>query len=404
MIGISMYRTNGSGKMREQCRRYRAMRRKFIAVAFGVFLLHPILSVGRPGRGRYAGTVSTCRSGGDCSKFPAAASDAALYYGSTTSIIALNVETGKPLWTYSLKKGWIASNVVALGSSVFFASNTAGPCAPVYAIGTETQKIEWSKDYGSCPIWSDGRRLYVQGGNGGGDGIIAVDPATGKELWHAEGETPRFVQTLVVRNGRIYTDDRVLDAKTGKTLLWWPKDSSISVITATNSVVVIGGYIGGHNGILSAYHATTLEKEWQSTLFIGKDIVSAVAADKMAYVVGYTGSATSARDGVLQAFNANTGQTEWSYQIHSCCQNLNASPISIGQNALYLVEPADAQSGAKLVALDPVTGKLLWSFQSAAMVQGPAFPQGSRVYVTDPQDKVIALDAATGRSVWAYQP
>jgi outer membrane protein assembly factor BamB len=380
------------------------MRKKFVAVAFGVFLLYAILSVGQPRGSRYTGSVSPCRAGIDCSKFPAVASDAVLYYGSTTNIIALNVETGKPLWTYSMQKGWVASNLVTLGSRVFFASNTAGPCAPVYAIGTGTQKIEWSKDYGSCPIWSDGRRLYLQGGNGDGDGIIAVDPATGKELWHAEGETSRFVQTLVVRNGRIYTDDRVLDAKTGKTLLWWPKDSSISGITATDSVVVIGGYIGGRNGVLSAYNATTLEKEWQSTLLAGKDIVSAVAADKLVYVVGYTGSATSARDGVLQAFDANTGQPEWSYQIHSCCQNLDVLPVSVRENALFLVEPADAQSGSKLVALGPATGKPLWSFQSAATLQGPAYPHGWRVYVTDSQDKVIALDTATGRSAWAYQP
>lgn len=381
------------------------MQRKCLAIVFGVLVIGTNFAMGQPAASRDADLLSACEAGVDCSSSPVAAAGSAVFYSrAPTAIVKLDIQTGKPLWTFAPPKGWIASNLVALGSRVFFAGNTAGPCAPFYAIDARTRRAEWWKGYGSCPIWSDGRRLYLQGGNGDGDGVMAVDPATGDEIWHAEGKAPRFVQTLVVRSGRIYTDDRGLDAKTGKTLFWWPKDSDISGVAATDSVVLIGGYIDGHAGMLSAYSTKTLKKEWQSTLLEGKHIVSAVAANELVYAVGYKGSSTSPRDGVLQAFDARTGQSEWSYRIHSSYQNLDASPVSMGYNALFLLKPADKKSGTVLVALNPVTGKPMWSFRSTVTLQGPAFGYGSRVYVTDSQDGLIALDAATGKTIWAYKP
>jgi len=389
----------------QSCRGYIAMQLKYIFIAFGALLLGTLLAGRQPAANRNTNSPSVCEAGNDCSSSPVAVSRGAVFYNHVpVGVVKLDAQTGKPLWTFSPPKGWVASNLLTLGSRVFFAGNTAGPCAPVYAMGTGTRQIEWSKDYGSCPIWSDGRRLYLQGGNGDGDGVIAVDPSTGKELWHAEGETPRFVQALVVSNGRLYTNDRVLDAQTGKTLFWWPKDSDVSGLAATNARVFIGGYIAGHHGVLSAYDATTLEKEWQATLLAGKHIVSIVAAGELVYAVGYAGNATSARVGVLQAFDTRTGQPEWSYQIHSCCQDLDASPVSVGEGALFLLKPADAQSGTELVALDPATGKPLWSFQSVVTLQGPPYAHGGRVYVEDSQSRLISLDAATGKIIWVYKP
>lgn len=379
------------------------MQGKFLAIAFGVLLVGTSLAVGPPAASHNADSLSACGAGLDCSGSPVSVDRGGVFYNHVPDgIVKLDAKTGKLLWTFSPPNGWVASNLVTLGLRVFFAGNTDGPCAPVYAVDARTRQTEWVKDYGSCPIWSDGRRLYLQGGNGDGDGIMAVDPATGKQLWHAEGETPRFVQTLVIRNGRIYTDDRVLDANTGKTLLWWPKDSSISGVTATESIVVIGGYIGGRSGVLSAYDAKTLRMKWQSTFLAGKDIVSTVATGDLVYAVGYTGSTTSVRSGVLQAFDASTGQPAWSYQIHSCGQSLDTSPVSVGENALFLLTSVHDQTGCELVALDPATGKQLWKFHSAATLQGPPYSQAGRVYITDSQDRLIALDAGTGKTLWTF--
>jgi outer membrane protein assembly factor BamB len=374
------------------------MKRKFIIAMLAVLLSYPILAMNQASRKLLPDSVSTCETGVDCSHSPVAASKGTLYYDAASVIVGLNSETGKPLWTFSIPKGWVASNLVTVGSLIFFAGNTAGPCGPIYAMNTETRQVVWSRDYSSCAIWSDGLRLYLQGGSG--DGIRAVDPATGRDLWRAEDDRPQFVQTLVVRNGRLYTNDRVLEAETGKTVEWWPNDYDVSTLAASDSDL----FIGGQNGILSAADATTLKERWRSTILAGKEIVAVLACDQFAYAVGYVGDSTSARDGILMAFDTSDGQQKWSYQIHSSSRNLDLSPASIQGNQLFLLKPSDGKSGTEVVALDRTTGKRLWSFQSEDALQGPPFPEGRYIYIKNSVDTLLSLEESTGKRVWAYRP
>lgn len=199
------------------------MLRKF---SIFIFLLYPISSICQPYKiGKGKDISSTCAAGIDCSKFSIVINKGVLYYNSTSQIIALNAGSGRHLWTYSLPKSWIASNLLTLGSQLFFTDNAYDTCAPFYAISMKTHKIIWSKNYDSCLIWSDGKQLYFQAGSRDGNGIISVNPVLGDVLWRAKGERSRFVQTMIVSNNRIYTNDRVIDVKTGKTLYWWQKNS-----------------------------------------------------------------------------------------------------------------------------------------------------------------------------------
>jgi len=375
------------------------MRSEIIATVIGVLLSYPILAGTVPAGNHRAAPAPDCEAGVVCSGSLVAAGRGALFYNRVpTGIVKLDAQTGQPLWTFSPPKGWVASNLVTTRSLLFFAGNTAGPCGPIYAVDTESGQTKWSKDYSSCRLWSDGQRLYIQGATG--DGVRALDPMTGQQLWLAEDETPQFVLNLVVRNGRVYTNDRVLDAETGKTLFWWPKEAAISSLLAGDSLV----YAAGRSGVVTAYGATAQQKEWQSKLLAGERIVIFATASELVYAVGYAGNSMKARDGILQAFHANSGEPKWQYRIQSCCQDLDASPVGVGGSVLFLLKPLDAESGTELVALDAATGKLLWSFQSTVTLQGPPFPRRPNVYVVDAQGTLVALEASTGRRVWAYKP
>jgi len=315
-------------------------------------------------------------------------------------IVELNSVSGRPLWSYSPPEGRFSSNVVALGELLFFAGHGPGPCRPIYALKAETRKLVWSKGYGSCELWTDGQRLYLQGESG--DGIRALAPATGKELWRAEDETPEFVKALVIRGGRIYTKDRIVDAKTGKTILWMPNYPYISSLLPTDDTV----FTGTTNGTLNAIDLSNAKERWHSHPTEGYEIIAIVSSDQLVYAVAYeeTSSGARARNASLQAFRYDNGQLRWSYPIHSCCQNLDYYPIGEGGGKLFLLTPEGEKSGTKLIALDGETGKWLWTYQSEATLQGPPAFEGERLYVTDSNGGLTALDASTGKSIWKYQP
>lgn len=335
----------------------------------------------------------------DWSSSPVAASPSAVFYNNVPSgIVKLNAKTGQQLWAFSPTKGWIVSNVVTLRSRVYVTGNALSPCGPIYALNSDSGKVVWSRKYSSCRIWSDGQRLYLQGNSG--DGVRALDPVTGDLLWSADDETPHFIDTLVAMSGRVYTNDRVLNSKTGKTVLWWPHDSDVTTLLASHGTI----FMGTENGAVVAYDARTLKRKWHSSVLAGKNVESMVAVGKLIFAVAYTGEAKSARNGLLQAYDAGTGKKKWSLRIASCCRSLDAAPLGAAPGLLMVILPTDKKSGSDLVAFDPATRGILWSFKSSITLQGPPIAQGKHVYVVDAQDDLIALNASTGKQVWMHKP
>ncbi|MHB1544896.1 MAG: outer membrane protein assembly factor BamB family protein [Gammaproteobacteria bacterium] len=154
--------------------------------------------------------------------FPIAVSRNAVFYASsTTEVVKLDARTGRLLWTFPLpsKAGLVGDSVAVFDSRVFF--GLTAPCGSVDALWADSGKVAWSRNHYSCFLGSDGQRLYLQAQ--GGDGLYALDPTTGKVLWQAPGVTAEYISVISVGNGRVYTNDRVLNARTGGALFWWPK-------------------------------------------------------------------------------------------------------------------------------------------------------------------------------------
>jgi len=375
------------------------MRRKLTVIALQVLLLGAPMAMSQTAVPTRRDSALAQELGIDWSSSPVAAIQSAVFYNRVPSgVVKLNAKTGQQLWSFSPKRGWIGSNVVILGPQVYFTRNALSPCGPVYALNSDSGRIAWSKEYSSCRIWSDGQHLYLQGSSG--DGVRALDPVTGNLEWSAEDETPQFIDTLVALNGRVYTNDRILNSETGKTVFWWPKDAGITTLLASSGAV----FTGTKKGSIIAYDAGTLKRKRQSSVLVNKNIESMMVVGKRIFAVAYAEEAKSARNGLLQAFDAETGNQEWSLRITSCCRSLDAAPLGAAPGLLMIILPTDKKSGSDLVAFDPATGRVLWSFTSSVTLQGQPIAQGEHVYVVDAQDDLIALNASTGKQAWMRKP
>jgi len=319
-----------------------------------------------------------------------------VYFTAGTHIVALESRTGKALWTAPLA-GEIASGLTMVGSYLYVAvyDPKAKSGLIIYAIDSASGQVRWSRDHRSFVIWGGDNAIYLQ--VQGGNDLQAVDPATGQDVWFAQGTQFGSVDSLAVHDGRIYTGTRVLDAKTGKQLWEWPEDINISTLVAVAHKV----YVGGHS-LLAVMDARSGEVLWRTKSLTGKDIAGLAATDTHVYAAAYNGRPLVTHDGVLVVFDAARGASLWSYSLYSSCQTLGPDPISVFDEKVYVVVPADEKTGTELVALDAATGERLWSYRSAKWLRGPAIASGPYVYVRAPLYELIALDQRTGEEVWVY--
>ena len=392
------------------------MLKKYMGLVFGVFLLYPTLAVSRS-----AGLECEI-----CYSYVAASRNAVFYTSSNDEFVKLDARTGRPLWTSTPlpKVGLVGYRIVVLDSHVYF--GLTAPCGPVEALWTDTGKVAWSKNYYSCFLGSDGKRLYLQAQ--GGDGLYALDPTTGKVLWQSPGTTPNYISVISVDNGRVYTNDRVIDARTGQALFWWPKYGNkpipfeshpsldqlrkpvfygiLKAAEYVTSLMAAGPRVfTGRHGILTAYDAATLKIKYRFTQLEKYKIKSLSASSKYVYVEGYARNDHSRhfRQGILVALGARNGLKRWSYRFLGSCPG-----ISTDGSGVFLLQAARGQSCTELVALNEATGKRMWSFRSAQFLYAPPVPHGKRIYVPNSekgaQIGLIALNSSTGKVLWVYNP
>jgi serine/threonine-protein kinase len=194
-------------------------------------------------------------------------------------------------------------------------------------------------------------------------------------------------------------DHNTTDHKTPKTpdpRLRWRYATGDAV---TSSPAVVDGvvYIGSTDGSVYALDVTTGKKKWAYATG-DKFEAAPTAVDGMVYIAGYNS---------VTALNAATGNEKWVRRASdwgfdrkdewdNTPEDWRFTPPTVADGVVYI------GSSKRVYALDAVTGKKRWAFDTGGTVEGTPTVADGVVYIGSFDHNVYALDAVTGNKKWSY--
>jgi outer membrane protein assembly factor BamB len=286
-------------------------------------------------------------------------------------------------------------------------------------------KPRWKVTVGighASPVVSGGV-VYQFARQGEEEVLLALDAATGKELWRAgavpvpytvnpaasdHGKGPK--STPVVAAGRVYTLGiagllSAHDAKTGR--LVWRKDFSkqypvTSPLYGTSmSPVVVGellvAHVGGHDkGMLAAFDAATGAVKWSY------DADGPAYSSPVVLTAGGERQVVTFTQKELVAVSAATGALLWKLPAKTAYDTNCNTPVVYKDTVVVSFE------GGGLVALRPVreggkwAAKEVWRNEENELYMNTPVLAGSTLYGLSARKKgqFFAVDAATGKTLW----
>lgn len=213
--------------------------------------------------------------------------------------------------------------------------------------------------------------------------LVALDVRSGHELWHAPVANVAM-STPIVAGNAVYVGtgkNGLLKRNLVQKVQFYGKD--------------VWGIPAGDDVAAFDFRSGTLRWKYHTA---GEDMPSAVYdRGRLIFANG---------DWHAYALRADTGQELWSTDIGGASTMANA--VMAG-NAVVVAVCGNKETST--VALDPSTGKILWTSSYGHCDASPAYADG-KVFVNDvlPGDSrlqkitvVAALDAKTGRPVWTYR-
>ncbi len=274
----------------------------------------------------------------------------------------------------------------------------------------------------ASPVVSGGV-VYQFARQGEEEVLLALDPATGKELWRAgavpapyemnsaardHGKGPK--STPVVANGRVFTLGiagllSAHDAKTGRLL--WRKDFSKQFGTTSPlygtamSPVVVGNllvaHVGGHDkGALTAFDAATGAVKWSY------DADGPAYSSPVILTAGGERQLVTFTQKELISVSAATGAVLWKLPAKTHYDTNCNTPVVYKDTVVVSLE------GQGLVALRPVkeggrwAAREVWRNSENELYMNTPVLHGETLYglSTRKKGQFFAVDAATGKTVW----
>ena len=209
--------------------------------------------------------------------------------------------------------------------------------------------------------------------------VYTLGLQSGELIWNlSTGEEEAFIGAPAFKNGLIYTTGgrqlRALDGQTGGEIWRMEKDEMFLGLAVANDLV----YVGNWNHYLYAFDRLTGEECWNFQG--GGEFWSAPAV---------TGEMVSAgNNDRFYGLDAQSGELRWSFQA-------SGEPVSeslVTDGTVYFTDVNhEARRGPRhLYALDAVTGKELWVFETVSTLL-PAPALGKDVIYVTSAGEVIAL-------------
>ena len=285
--------------------------------------------------------------------------------GDAEIVTALDLASGWRLWQHDYPARFIQNTIVPTDLPGPFATPlvdggrvfTLGAGGILSSWDAETGALVWRNDYSASvrvtdlfcgtaasPLVADGRLLVQVGSDAGGGRVLALDPATGDEIWSWRGVGPGYASPIVVeieghRQLVTLTDSSIvgLDLENGA-LLWsepftdeWHENIVTPVWTGEH-LVVSGPRQGTHAfAIRRQGDGWRTAREWSNpgvTMYMSSPVLAA----------GILYGHSSTRAGQFVALDAATGAVRWSSEGR---EGDHASLLIAGDDLLLLTSDAE---------------------------------------------------------------
>jgi outer membrane protein assembly factor BamB len=305
------------------------------------------------------------------------------------------VAPGKLAWRFNANKS--VSSVAQAGNVVYATTNGNA----IFAINATTGKQIWKRTT-TTELNGD---LVVAGGSvviSGGNGPYALAAANGRQLWSIKSDVEYPVQ---VAGGVAYVAFAAKSDVTGGVtalspgtgdILWTFAFGPVSDVPGGLTVAAGVVYVTSSNGELFALSAANGAKRRRVTGFGG--FVGTIAA-----VGGVVYAGVDDKKGTVVAVDMTSGKTLWRQSLGATQYAPNVA-TSGGTVFAGTVSGAVVQSG-KLFALNPKTGKQMWSGPVSGGVNEGPVAAADAVYTGGGNLNSGILQAwqpATGKELWRY--
>ena len=327
-------------------------------------------------------------------------------FGVRGYITAYDANTGKQAWRWFTVPGDPSKPFE--DESMAKAAKTWDPSAKYWEAGgggtawdTLTFDPELNLMYvgtGNGSPWARSKRSPAGGDNLYLASIVALNPDTGKYVWHYQ-QTPGDNWDFTSTQPMILAD-LTLDGKPRKVILHAPKNGFFFVIDRTN-----GQFISAKN-FVDVNWATGYDKD-------GRPIETAIArvADRPREIIP---SAFGARNWHSMSFNPQTGlvympvqgvpitlmdNKDWKFNA----ERPGEPHSGMGWNLATFanVEPPKSAPFGRLLAWDPVAQKEVWRAEQVSPWNGGTLTTaGNLVFQGTADGRFIAFDARTGAKLW----
>lgn len=308
------------------------------------------------------------KAGDEVKSSPAVVKERVYIGSSDNHIYAIDIQTGKQVWSKGLDDEIEASPTV-VDNVVYIGTLNGTLYALDSASGTEHWKFSTDdKLVGSANWFRDSEsRLHILIGSY--DAILyCIDSQTSQSVWTYE--TGNYI------NGSPAVGDKYCVFGGCDAFLHIISTSDGSKTGEIDTGAYIAGsaaiqgeyvYIGNYDGELLKASLATHEVIWRYTIDGGPFISSPAVTDEVVVIGG--------GDMNVHCIDTQTGQSRWTYTTFDA---VNSSPVIVGEKVLV------GSDDGRLYLLDLAEGTLLWSYETGrSLTSSPAVADGMVVVGCD---------------------
>ncbi|HMF04951.1 MAG TPA: PQQ-binding-like beta-propeller repeat protein [Acidimicrobiia bacterium] len=228
----------------------------------------------------------------------------------------------------------------------------------------------------------------------GGNRIVTLDTATGRERWRAEvARVTHYEPALDADTVLVSADDRFVAFERGSGARRWEasvgEHAAGTVLTRAGSDAI--ALVTTERGVVAAFDVRTGQARWSAQ--VPGDIWAAPAADATA---GAGAVLWSAGEEHLHVFDLATGAVRWDSTVEP------GASAPVIRNRLVVLGEGNGNFAARVVARDLASGAERWSVPAPASFESGVTPgaAGDDVAVCDHFGTVTLVDARRGTTRW----